>query len=304
MKKLWAFLGLMMAVISCTETDILNETGQMEISDFSLPLLPDGHFYEAWLLVDGSYVSVGKINNDSIQNNLARMSRIDASDLSQAQSFALTVETSSGAPSNYVLLVGDFNGNAAELTTTGTTSNGVQTLAQRIAASYTVQNASVPAEDAHLYGVNGIWFFKGNGQESATTLQLDYEGLQYQAWLVKNLNNTDWNLNMGVIKSDTLADNWKSFIPAPYTTNIPNFSGEDFLQQPGTGSSFPEGFFPVDVRGSKVVITPIFNNYNNADVPFPIHLLQANIPADATKDVDLVRVLEVNQQYRAKATKL
>ena len=79
-------------MFSCTETDILDESGEMEITDFNLPELPDGYFYEAWLLVDGSYVSVGRINNDSIQNNFARMSRIDASDLNLAQSMAMTIE--------------------------------------------------------------------------------------------------------------------------------------------------------------------------------------------------------------------
>ena len=88
---------------------------------------------------------------------------------------------------------------------------------------------------------------------------------------------------MGVIRADTLADTWRNFIPSPYTPNIPAFPGEDFLQQPGEIIAFPEGFFPVDVRGSKVIITPIFQNYNNSEIPFPIHLLQAEVPENATK---------------------
>lgn len=304
MKKLIALLSFSILLFSCNETDILDETGQMELSDFNLPQLPDGFFYEGWLLVDGSYVSVGKLTNDSIQNNIARMSRVDVSDLHNAQSFALTVETSSGAPSNYVLLVGNFEGNTAQLNVNTEAHNGVQTLAQRLSATYTVQNASVPAEDQANYGTNGIWFFKGSDENKETTLALDYDGLDYQAWTIKTLNNTDWNLNMGVIRSDTLADTWKSFIPLPYTENIPNFPGEDFLQQPGSGTSFPEGFFPADIRGSKVVITPIFQNYNNTEIPFPIHLLKAEIPNDAVKDPNLVREIEVNTYYSAKATKL
>lgn len=292
-----------MMMFSCTETDILDETGRMDITDLSLPLLPDGHFYEGWLLVDGSYVSVGRITNDSIQNNLARMSRIDASDLSRAQSFALTVERSSGAPSNYVLLLGNFNGNTAELATNTTAPNGLQTLASKLSAAYTVQNASIPAEDANHFDENGIWFFKQTGYQKETALNLDYQGLQYQAWLVKKINNISWNLNMGVIKSDTLADNWKSFIPAPYNPNIPNFPGEDFLQHPSSENSFPEGFFPVNVRGAKVIITPIFSNYNNNEVPFPLHLLEATVPEDAIKNSELLRPLNINTAYRATAIK-
>lgn len=304
MKYLILSLCFFFFLSSCEETDILDETGKLEVFDINLPKLPEGYFYEGWLLVDGSYVSVGKMNNDSIQNNKARFSRIDALDLSGAQSFAITVETTSGAPSDYVLLVGDFIGNDAELFTNATAYNGVESLAKRISGSYTVQNASVPETEQPNFGTNGIWFFKGMGNQKQPTLKLDYKELSYQAWLVKSQNNNDWNLNMGIIKSDTLADTWKSFIPAPYAPNIPNFPGEDFLQQPGSGTSFPENFFPVDVRGGKVVITPIFSNYNNPDIPFPIYLLEGIVPENAEKDPNLERDLLINVSYKARAKKL
>lgn len=302
MKKLITAFCFSMFVLACSETEILNETGKLEVNEMQLPNLPDGYYYEAWLLVDGSYVSVGKINNDSIANNRARFSNIEMGDLSSAQSFAITVETTSGAPSDYVLLLGDFNGGSAQLSTNNNAQNGVQSLANRISAAYTVQNASVPATEQANYGTNGIWFFKGTDQKE-TTLHLNYTELSYQAWLVKTDNNNDWNLNMGVIKSDTLADTWKSFIPAPFAQNIPNFPGEDFLQQPGSGTSFPDGFFPLDVKGGKVIITPIFSNYNNAEIPFPIHLLEAIVPNDAIKDPNLTREFQINATYSAKAVK-
>jgi len=304
MKKLIPIFCLLTIFIGCSETDIINETGEMEITDISLPELPNGYFYQGWLLVDGSFVSAGTITNDSIANNYARFSKIDASDLSNAQSFAITVETSSGAPSDYVLLIGNFEGNTAQLSTNTTASNGVKTLGQKISAGYTVQNASVPPEDAGNYGTNGIWFFKGSGENMEPTLQLDYHGLRYQSWLIKTLEGNDWHLNMGLIESDTIADNWRSFIPAPFVPNIPNFPGEDFLQQPGSGTSYPEGFFPADVRGSKVVLTPVLSNYNNTEIPFPIFLLFSDVPADAVKDPNLVREMEINSSYRLKAIKL
>ncbi|MGB3452579.1 MAG: anti-sigma factor [Moheibacter sp.] len=304
MKKLIPIFCFLMIFIGCTETDIINETGEMEITDISLPELPNGYFYQGWLLVDGSFVSAGTITNDSIANNYARFSKIDASDLSNAQSFAITVETSSGAPSDYVLLIGDFEGNTAQLSPNAIASNGVRTLGQKISVGYTVQNASVPPEEAGNYGTNGIWFFKGSDDNKEPTLGLDYHGLRYQAWLIKTFEGNDWYLNMGQIESDTIADNWRNFIPAPFAPNIPDFPGEDFLQQPGSGTSYPEGFFPADVRGSKVVLTPIFTNYNNTEIPFPIFLLRSDVPADAVKDPNLVRELEINNNYSLKAKKL
>lgn len=303
MKKISLILSFLIVLLSCNDTDIISQTGKLEINDIQLPQLPDGYFYESWLLVDGSFVSVGKITNDSISNNLARFDKIDEADLKDAQSFAITVENSAGAPSEYVLLLGDFNGDNAILSTNTTVQNGVTTLGEKISAGYTVQNASVPPEEAGSYGTNGIWFFKGSGENKETTLNLDYKGLNYQAWLVKTVEGNDWYMNVGKIESDTLADNFRNFIPQPFVPNIPKFAGEDFLQQPGSGTSFPEGFFPVDVRGGKVIITPIFPNYNNSDVAFPIQLLEAVIPNDAVKDVELVRALNLNTSYSVKVKK-
>gem|GEM_PF-819647 len=295
---------LCLIFVGCDETEIISPTGRMEVTEIQLPALPEGYFYEGWLLLDGSYISVGRIDNDSIAQNQARFTNIDQSDLNNAQSFAITVERSTGAPSDYVLLTGNFEGNTALLNVYSDNFNGILSLADRISGKFTVQNASVPSEDEYLYGVNGIWFFAGEGDEKQPTLQLDYRELSYQAWVVKRHDNIDWNMNVGVIQSDTLADNWKSFIPAPYVPNIPNFPGEDFLQQPGSGTSYPDGFFPANIRGSKVVITPIFSAYTNSNEPFPIRLLEGEIPADAVKNPNQTYELHVNENYTVKAVKL
>lgn len=304
MKKLISILSLSLLFTACEETDILDQTGKLEVNDFNLPYLPNGYFYEGWLLVDGSYVSVGTINNDSIANNRARFSQIEVNDLNQAQAFAITVETSGNpAPSNYVLLLGQFNGNIAELTTDAELPNGILSISNRISGSYTVQNATVPSSDAGNYTENGIWFFKGTGNEKEKTLNLDYQGLNYQAWVQKVENNSLNTLNMGVITSDTLADNWRGFTKPEYQPNTPKFPGEDFLQQPATGTIYPENFFPMNVRGTKVFITPILPNYSSTTEPFPIILLEATIPQNAVVDPYLTREFQKNTQYRAKAIK-
>ena len=307
MKKFFVMLGTVLFFLQCSETEVLNETGKMEVTDFNLPELPENYYYEGWLLVDGSYVSVGQITNDSILNNRARFSEIEVTDLQTAQSFAITVEASgSAAPSNYVLLVGDFNGNSAQLSSNSEVSNGVLSLANRISASYTVQNASVPEADQGNYGTNGIWFFKGADDSMETTIQLEYGDINYQAWLQKTgSDGLDYNLNMGVIENDTIGDNSRVFIPSAYATNIPDFSGEDFLQLPSSNSgSYPEGFFPVDVRGAKLSITPIPDGYSSTTTPFPISLLETIIPNEAVKDPNLVRDFQINTNFGATATKL
>lgn len=304
MKKIFAVLSLSLFLINCSETDVLIKTGKLEVTDLNLPHLPDGYNYEGWLLVDASYVSVGKITNDSINQNLARFSNIEVNDLADAQSFAITVESSgSAAPSNYVLLVGNFNGNSAQLSSDAEIPSGVLPLAKRLSAAFTVQTATIPQEDMGIYSENGIWFFKGNPDNRETTIQFDYEGLQYQAWLRKSYENTYYDLNMGVITSDTLSDNWKGLTLPSYQNNTPKFAGEDFLQQPSTGTTYPSNYFPLNVSGGEIIITPILAGYNNSTTPFPIYLLKGNVPENVTNDANQTYPLIINTNFGAKAIK-
>lgn len=302
MKNFLLILFSVLLVWSCEETELLDETGKLEVTDFNLPELPDGYHYEAWLLVGGSYVSVGNITKDSLLNNRARFSNIEKTDLAMAESFAITVENSgSPAPSDYVLLLGDFEGNTAHLSPTATALNGVTTLANNISASYTLQNASIPEGQPGNYTQNGIWFFKGSGEEAQTTLSLQYGELYYQAWLETVVEGATRYLNMGVISSDTLRDT--SNVYTPFNLSIPEFAGEDFLVQP-SGESFPENFFPRNVTGSKLILTPILNGYASHTVPFPVFLYQSSIPSDAVNNPNLTYPLELNLNFGAKATKL
>lgn len=289
---------------SCEDTELLDLTGELEVTDFNLPELPSGYVYEGWLLVGGTYVSVGTINNDSINNNRARFSRIEKSDLSLAESFAITVENaSSPAPSNYVLLVGDFDGNTANLLADGTSSNGITTLGNKISAAYTLQNATV-TENPQNYTENGIWFFKGTGDLRESTIALDYDEVRYQAWFeTRTAQGTTRLLNMGIIASDTLRDSRNAYT-SQSTALIPEFAGEDFLTTT-EGETYPEDFFPRNVTGSKVFLTPIFNGFiNAAETPFPIRLLIAEIPTGVTNDVNITYPMELNTNFGAKATKL
>lgn len=304
MKKILLAFFSAILLWSCEETDLLDETGRLEITDFNLPELPTGYNYQGWLLIGGTYVSVGTFNIDSINNNRARFSNIETSDLALAEAFAITVEdASSPAPSNYVLLVGDFNGGSADLVTNATTSNGITSLGNKISASYTLQNATVPADQTGEYTQNGIWFFKGTENQKESTISLEYSELRYQAWLQTYVDDVLYNVNMGIINSDTIRD--LSNIYSPPSFPVPDFAGEDFLLKPA-GETFPENFFPRDVTlpNTKVILTPIITGYNSHTVPFPIFLLQGSIPQGATNDPNVTYDLELNLTYKARATKL
>lgn len=305
MKKFLLIILSVFLLWSCEDTELLDPTGELEMTDFNLPELPTGYVYEGWLLVGGTYVSVGTINQDSINNNRAHFTGIERSDLISAESFAVTVENStSPAPSNYVLLVGDFNGSSADLFSDATTSNGITTLGNKISASYTLQNATVTSELPGTFTENGIWFFKGEGTLAESTISLIYGELRYQAWLQ---TTTDAGairyLNMGIIAANTGRDSRNAYT-SQGTSAIPEFAGEDFLINP-EGETFPVGFFPKNIRGSKLILTPIFNGFvSQGEQPFPIFLLQADIPIDATNDVNITYPMQLNTNFGAKATKL
>lgn len=302
MKKFLLFFVSVVLIWSCEETELLDPTGELEITEMNLPELPSNYVYEGWLLVGGTYVSVGTINRDSLLNNRAYFNKIEKSDLNMAEAFAITVENaSSPAPSNYVLLVGDFNGNVAELHTNSTTSNGITTLGNKLSASYTLQNATVSPGQPGEYTENGIWFFKGSGSSAETTIQLEYGELRYQAWFLTNYEGVIRQLNMGIIASDSARDSRNAYtLQEP--SLIPDFAGEDFLVKP-EGENFPENFFPRNVKGSKVVITPVFNGYSGQEL-FPVILLQSEIPLDVTNDINTTYPMQLNTSYSAKVTKL
>lgn len=302
MKKFLLIAFSALFLWNCEDTDLLDPTGELVITDFNLPELPTGYVYEGWLLVGGAYVSVGNITKDSLNNNRAHFIGIESSDLSLAESFAITVENgSSPAPSNYVLLVGDFNGNSAELTADGTTMNGITTLGNKISAAYTLQNATVPANQQGNYTENGVWFFKGTGEEAETTISLNYKEVRYQAWLETEVDGASRFLSMGLIASDTIKDSRNAY--SQFNQNIPEFAGEDFLIQP-EGETFPADFFPRNVLGSKLILTPIFTGESNLTGPFPIHLLQSQIPTNVSNDVNVTYPMELNTNFGAKATKI
>ena len=305
MKKFLLIFFSAMLLWNCEDTELLDLTGELELSDFNLPELPEGYVYEGWLLVGGTYVSVGTINKDSLNNNRAHFSQIEKTDLTSAESFAITVENSSSpAPSNYVLLVGDFNGNTANLKSDGTSSNGITTLGNKISAAYTIQNATVTPDLPGTFTENGIWFFKEVNSQKESTLALLYDELRYQAWLQ---TTTDAGairyLNMGIIAADAGRDSRNAY--TPQTSNfIPEFAGEDFLIQP-EGETFPAGFFPKNIGGSKLILTPIFNGFaSQSESPFPIFLLQSEIPTGISNDVNTAYPMQLNTNFGAKATKL
>lgn len=305
MKKILLAFFSAILLWSCEETDLLDETGRLEITDFNLPELPTGYNYQGWLLIGGTYVSVGTFNIDSINNNRARFSNIETSDLALAEAFAITVEdASSPAPSNYVLLVGDFNGGSADLFVNATSHSGVTTLANKISASYTIQNATVTPDLPGTFTENGIWFFKGEDTQAETTLSLLYGELRYQAWVQTTTDaGARRYLNMGVIGADTGRDSRNAYT-SQTTSAIPQFSGEDFLVQP-EGETFPVDFFPKNVGGSKVFLTPIFSGFiNEAETPFPIQLLISEIPTDITNDINITYPMQINTNFGAKVTKL
>lgn len=303
MKKFLLIILSVFLLWSCEDTELLDPTGELEMTDFNLPELPTGYVYEGWLLVGGTYVSVGTINQDSINNNRAHFTGIERSDLISAESFAVTVENStSPAPSNYVLLVGDFNGETADLFADKTSVNGITTLGNKISASYTLQNATVTIPNNN-YTQNGIWFFKGEGEFAETTLSLFYGELRYQAWLETEEDGDTIYVGMGTIASDSGKDSRNAYTTQTTSSEIPDFAGEDFLRRPD-GEIFPADFFPRKVLGSRVVLTPIFTTENSLTAPFPIFLLQADIPIDATNDVNITYPMQLNTNFGAKATKL
>ncbi len=272
-KKIVAVFIAFGILFSCDENTILESTGTARFSITGLPTLPANYTYQTWLLVSGSYVSVGTFNvDDTGESTISDFSNINNHDLSNAVGVAITVEFtgigSKSSPSDMVILAGNFSDNIAHLLTTDTRT----IYAPDLKADYIVYAPTALTNEKSSTGENGIWFTTDANQITETSgLILPYNqndankaasNLIYQTWLYvqdTTLGNPDIPLNMGAFTAANSPDNANNYA-GTYSGFTPVLPGNDFINVTGENVNAP-----VEVVGRKVVITVKPNEETTAD---------------------------------------
>lgn len=286
MKKLIILSIIIVSFFSCDENNVLESTGAADLTVTGLPTLPDNYTYQTWLLVGGSYVSVGTFNMiDSVKTTESSFSDINNLDLNNAIGVAITIEftgsESKFSPSDLIVLAGNFSEDTATLLTTDTRTIYTSDLK----ADYIIDAPTALTSEESKTGENGIWFSTSFDQTEETPgLILPYNqidenktasDLLYQAWVYvpsTKEGEEDISLSMGTFTVANSPDNSNNYkgTNSDFTPVLP---GNDFIKISGKNV-----LTPIEMIKKRVIITAKPNEETTADSePFPFILFDKTI---------------------------
>ena len=258
-------LGLF--TISCNDNDDAPTTADLTLNLTGLDELGDDFVYEGWLIVNGSPVSTGVFSSITFPQSFS----VAINDLELATKFVLSIEPAVDTdpkPAATKILVGDFSGNTANVSTgiVGDFSNstGAYILATPTDGPMTNENS-------------GIWFLDLTSGPPVAGLELPElsDGWKYEGWVVIDGKPVTTGTFTNVSATDD-DDPYSGpmMLPAP---NGPNgfFPGEDFLVDAPDGLSFP-----TNIAGGTAVIS-VEPYPDNNPLPFTLKPLVGGIPANA-----------------------
>ena len=225
--KILSLLAISLLAISCSKDDNTVAPSKLTLNLTGLENLGANYKYEGWLIVNGAPITTGTFTVDAAGTLSKTIFDVDATKLSTATKFVLTIEPAvdaNPAPSNSKYLIGDFSGNSAAVNTASvgnfSTSSGKYFL-----ATPTNGNANPSA---------GVWFLNATSGTPVAGLSLPTldAGWKYEGWAVSG----SAVLSTGKFSNPNGPDE-----AAPYsgTQPAPPFPGEDFLKNAPAGATFP-----------------------------------------------------------------
>ncbi|AOW19702.1 anti-sigma factor [Urechidicola croceus] len=263
MKKVFllAIIALGFFAISCDDDDNTTTTSELTLNLTGLEDLGSEYVYEGWIIVDGSPVSSGTFTSVSFPQTFI----INSEQLASATTFVLSIEPSvdnDPAPAATKILVGDFSGNSATVSTAivGDFSNS--------SGKYIL---ATPTDGSDSNENSGIWFLDLSTGSPAIGLDLPVldDGWRYEGWAVIDGTPVTSGTFTAIDEAD-LFDNFSS------TMNPgPPFPGEDYLMNAPSGLTFP-----TDLAGGTAVIS-IEPYPDNSPAPFTLKPLVGAIAIDA-----------------------
>ncbi|CAL2101081.1 conserved exported protein of unknown function [Tenacibaculum sp. 190130A14a] len=263
-----AILGFFL-LSSCSDDDDTPRRANLTLNISGLENLGTSYKYEGWVIVNGTPVSTGTFDvNDSGQLSQTTFS-IDAGILSAATRFVLSIEPSPDndpAPAATKLLVGDFSGNSASVSSTGIVGNFSAAAGKYILAT--------PTDGMANNERSGVWFLDNSSGSAVAGLTLPTlsAGWKYEGWAV--IDGTP--VSTGTFTAvDSADDNAATSTFKGSVNNGPGYPGEDFIQNAPSGLTFP-----TDLRGRTIVIS-VEPDPDNSPSPFTLKPLAHQVPIDA-----------------------
>lgn len=268
-KMFLAVLAAGFFATSCSSDDDGTATSRLNISLDGLENLGNDFVYEGWVIVDGSPVSTGVFtvndNGDLSQTSFS----IEKETLDAATTFVLSIEPAvdpDPAPAATKLLVGDFSGDSASVSSDGIVADFASASGKYILAS--------PTDSDDTNESSGVWFLDNSSGSAVAGLDLPTlsAGWQYEGWVV--FDGTP--VSTGTFLDPAMADDNAS--TSPFKGSLgdgPGYPGEDYLMGSAAGVTFP-----TDLKERTIVIS-VEPSPDNSDAPFALKPLAHDVPADA-----------------------
>ena len=231
--------------------------------------LGDDFKYEGWIIVGGAPVTTGVFSVDDSGVLSSKEFFVDPTMLAAATKFVLSIEPTvdpDPAPADTKLLVGDFSGNTAAVSSVGMVGDFSASTGKYILAT--------PTDTDATNEFSGVWFLDNSGMAPVAGLNLPTlpAGWKYEGWVV--LGGTP--VSTGTFVDLAAADD--NAATSPYKgadNNGPGYPGEDYVTGSAAGVTFP-----TDLRGSTVVIS-VEPSPDNSAAPFALKPLAHGVPAMA-----------------------
>jgi len=265
-KMFLALLAIATFTTSCSNDDDNSgiSTSSLTLNLQGLESLGNDYVYEGWIIVNGAPVSTGTFSDVSS----TQVFSIDTEQLNSATRFVLSIEPAvdpDPAPADTKVLVGDFLGQSANLSST-------------IVADFSSASGkyilATPTDMDDTNETSGIWFLDNSSGSPATGLNLPTlsAGWQYEGWVI--FDGTP--ISTGTFTDPAMADN--NAVTSSYKGadgNGPGYPGEDYLVGSAAGVTFP-----TDLKGRTVVIS-VEPWPDDSSAPFALKPLAHMVPNNA-----------------------
>lgn len=266
---------------ACGDEDPMMPENQVLELDFTgLDPLANGFHYEGWAIINGAAVTTGKFDVDGNGDlvTTAGVAIADNSidtgiDLGSATAIVITIEPAGDTddiPADTHVLAGPVAAGSAVLTAGDGAALGDDFLSAT--GDYIL---ATPTDGAMNNENSGIWFLSLASGSPGVGLVLPTlaAGWAYEGWVVMNGTPVTTGRFTAVDVVDDDDPFSSSSMPGP------PFPGEDFLQDPPTGLTFP-----TDIAGALAVIS-IEPEPDDSDAPFTLKPLMGGIDAQAVDHV-------------------
>jgi hypothetical protein len=257
----------------------------VSFSPSNLPAAGSNHQWEGWIVAEGEDGPVSTGTFELQDDKDTYQWTVDQSLADNAQKFVLSLEPQPDddpAPSATKLLAGDFSDSTATADIETAPAVGKDMDFSSDASNSFLLNTPSTPDNSDDYN-KGIWWLTMEDGSPTASLSVpalgEDTGWQYEGWVVDTSGDQPMPISTGTFKDPAAADSDGGGENSG-DGEVPPFPGQDFINNnDGEGLTLTNGNY-----NAVVSIEP---QPDNAEAPFVLKPLSAEIPEDASQGQDI-----------------